>query len=69
MFFWIYKNCEFFCLVDYIILDDSMWIESIEDGCFEDYEFLLEDFIEFERYGESIFMDKFKLEEIIEVIL
>lgn len=55
--------------MDYIILDDSMWIESIEDGCFEDYEFLLEDFIEFERYGESIFMDKFKLEEIIEVIL
>ena len=33
--FRIYKNREPSCLVDYIIPDDSMWTESIEDGCQE----------------------------------
>ena len=67
--FRIYKNREPSCLVDYIIPDDSMWTESIEDGCLEDYEFSSEDFIELERHGESTSMDKSKLEEITEAIL
>ena len=67
--FRIYKNRESSYLVDYIIPDDSMWTESIEDGCLEDYEFSSEDFIELERHGESTSMDKSKLEEITEAIL
>ena len=31
--FGIYKNREPSCLVNYIIPDDTMWIECIEDGC------------------------------------
>ena len=31
--FRIYKNREPSCLVNYIIPDDTMWIECIEDGC------------------------------------
>ena len=67
--FRIYKNRESSYLVDYIIPDDSMWTESIEDGCLKDYEFSSEDFIELERHGESTSMDKSKLEEITEAIL
>ena len=67
--FRIYKSREPSCLVDYIIPDDSMWTESIEDGYLEDYEFSSEDFIELERHGESTSMDKSKLEEITEAIL
>ena len=67
--FRIYKSRELSCLVDYIIPDDSMWTESIEDGYLEDYEFSSEDFIELERHGESASMDKSKLEEITEAIL
>ena len=55
--------------MDYIIPGDSMWTESIEDGCRKDYEFSSEDFIELERHGESTSMDKSKLEEITEAIL
>ena len=55
--------------MDYIIPGDSMWTESIEDGCRKDYEFSSEDFIELERHGESTSMDKSKLGEITEAIL
>ena len=51
--FQIYKNHEPSSLGNYIILDDSMWTESIEDGCLKDYEFSSEDFIELERHGEN----------------
>ena len=67
--FRIYKNREPSCLVDYIIPGDSMWTESINHGCLEDYEFSSQDFIELERHGESTSVDKSKLEEITEAIL
>ena len=34
--FRIYKNREPFCLVNYVIPDDTMWIKCIEDGCLQD---------------------------------
>ena len=34
--FQMYKNCEPFCVVNYVIPDDTMWIECIEDGCLQD---------------------------------
>ena len=67
--FRIYKNREPSCLVDYIIPGDSMWTESINHGCLEDYEFSSQDFIELERHGENTSVDKSKLEEITEAIL
>ena len=67
--FQIYKNREPSCLVNYIIPDGNMWTESIGDGCLKGYEFSSEDFIELERHGENISLDKSELEEITEAIL
>ena len=66
--FGIYKNREPSCLVNYVIPDDTMWIKCIEDGCLQHYEFLSEDFAEFEKHGQSPSMDKSKLAELATAI-
>ena len=67
--FRIYKNREPSCLVNYIIPDDTMWTECIEDGCLQDYEFSFEDFVEFEKNGQSPSMDRSKLAELANSIV
>ena len=54
--------------MNYIIPDDTMWIKCIDDGCLQDYEFLSEDFAEFEKHGQSTSMDKSKLAELATAI-
>ena len=67
--FRIYKNRSPNCQVFYVIPDDNMWLESVEDGCLEDFQFSTEDFADLATEEESTPIDTARVKELSEAIL
>ena len=66
--FRIYKNREPSCLSGHIVPDDNIWLESVEDGCLEDYQFLYEDFMELGECDDGSGIDDSKVKELTQAI-